>query len=118
MSWFEWKMKAFDEFNSANVFLGLCLAVTYRNLKSGSRAPSGSFRLISRYDTMHKLCPPIKSQQPRLAVCSLVDHCSSSFWQSSVHILKQGWNSKPLTSAAEAAQLRASVWQAALLRSQ
>ena len=46
MSWFEWKMKAFDEFNSANVFLGLCLAVTYRNLKSGSRAPSGSFRLI------------------------------------------------------------------------
>ena len=33
--------------NSANVFVGLCLAVTYRNLKSGSRAPSGSFRLIN-----------------------------------------------------------------------
>ena len=50
MSWFEWKMKAFDEFNSANVFLGLCLAVTYRNLKSGSRASSGSFRLFSGFD--------------------------------------------------------------------
>ena len=55
MSWFEWKMKAFAEFNSANVFLGLCLAVTYRDLKSGSRAPSGSFRLISRYDNLSVL---------------------------------------------------------------
>ena len=55
MTWFEWKMQVFDVFNNASAFVALCLAVTSRNLKSGSRAPSGSVRLISRCDNLSVL---------------------------------------------------------------